>query len=306
MRNLKRSNVPVTCALFIAISAAAVFAGDEKAPATSQPVATSPTTAAEQASASKAQIQSLIHDLGSPQYTTRRAAANDLRRIGADAFDALFAATDDADPEVAASASYLLRQINVRWTQNDDSATVRRMMRSYGDLPDDARIRLVADISKLANRDGLAALCRIVRYDRSPLISRAAALAVIRPDVPDVRHTPVDQATIDRELGDSGRATATWIRQFQAQLRDPAASIGPWQRIIDEEAARLAQRRRNQARDSSRPALEPGRNLPRAQRPPGPAADRRSHRQSRNERSGARCRRNPGLARRREVLGRGR
>jgi hypothetical protein len=38
----------------------------------------------------------------------------------------------------------------------------------------------VGQLSKLPEHQGMAALCRIVRYDRSPLVSRTAALAVIR------------------------------------------------------------------------------------------------------------------------------
>src|SRR5438552_14728873 len=60
-------------------------------------------------------IEQLIHDLGSSNYSARRLAANEIRQIGAKAFDLLYQATDDKDPEVAASATYLLRQIPVRW-----------------------------------------------------------------------------------------------------------------------------------------------------------------------------------------------
>src|SRR5690349_3322975 len=74
---------------------------------------------------SKKHIQQLIQDLGSSHYTARRAASTELRQIGPDAFDLLDAATDNADPEVASSATYLLRQIPVRWVQPDDNAFVR-------------------------------------------------------------------------------------------------------------------------------------------------------------------------------------
>ena len=66
-----------------------------------RPAATSATTE----KASKEHIQQLIGDLGSSHYTARRAAANELRQIGSDAFDLLDAATESPDPEVAASAT---------------------------------------------------------------------------------------------------------------------------------------------------------------------------------------------------------
>src|SRR5437868_993076 len=64
---------------------------------------------------SEQRIDQLIRELGSPQFPTRRAAAHELRQIGAEAFDQLYAATDSPDPEIAASAGYLLRQVPVRW-----------------------------------------------------------------------------------------------------------------------------------------------------------------------------------------------
>src|SRR4051794_37351172 len=70
-------------------------------------------------------IEQLIRELGSPQFPTRRAAAQELRQIGAEAFDQLFAATDSSDPEIAASAGYLLRQVPVRWYQPEDAGAVR-------------------------------------------------------------------------------------------------------------------------------------------------------------------------------------
>ena len=40
---------------------------------------------------SKEHVQQLIRDLGSPHYSVRRAAANELRQVGAEAFDLLAA-----------------------------------------------------------------------------------------------------------------------------------------------------------------------------------------------------------------------
>jgi tetratricopeptide (TPR) repeat protein len=188
---------------------------------------------------SKQQITDLIRQLGSPQFAVRRAAAIELRQTGAEAFDLLNAATDDADPEVAASARYLLRQIAVRWVRGDDSAAVRGLLQDYGDRPDATRIQRVAMLVRLSDGDGLAALCRIVRYDRSPLVSRAAALEIIRPNEHSTKRIVLDPATAASELGDSTRVAADWLRQYVEQLRDPAASVARWQKLLDEEAAKL-------------------------------------------------------------------
>src|SRR4051812_13626153 len=129
----------------------------------------------------KSHVQQLIQDLGSSQFTARRAASTELRQIGSDAFDLLDAATDNADPEVAASATYLLRQIPVRWVQTDDHPLVRSLMRNYGQEPEARRLRRVDELDRLSRGKGVAALCRIARFDRSALVSRTAAMAIIRP-----------------------------------------------------------------------------------------------------------------------------
>ena len=196
----------------------------------------------------KRRVEELIRQLGSPRYTVRRTAANELRQIGAEAFDLLHAATESVDPEVAASANYLLRQITVRWVRSDDSPAVRRALRNYGNKSEEARLEEISDLSKLPNNEGVAALCRITRFDRSPLLARAAAMAVIRPDERDEEAMPVDPETIDHELGESTRISAKWLRQYRVQLRDPAASVDPWQQIVDDEAA-LLERNRDETSD---------------------------------------------------------
>jgi tetratricopeptide (TPR) repeat protein len=239
MASRSRIVVGLTAALVLV---PAVFA--PQAPGANDETAASgqsrPATASPPA-ATKEEVQAHIRNLGSTRYSDRRAAAAELRRIGADAFDALFLATEHADPEIAASARYLLRQITVRWAQSEDPPAVRRLLRNYAESADESREAVVLELAELPKREGLAALCRVVRYDRSPLISRKAALAVIWPNARDARRTPVNSDVIDRELGTSIRTSAAWLRQFQAQLREPAPAVAAWQRLIDEEAARLEQ-----------------------------------------------------------------
>lgn len=186
-------------------------------------------------------IRRLIRQLGDSQYSARRAAGAKLRQIGAEAFDLLHEATNDTDPEVAASAQYLLRQITVRWVQNDDSPAVRSLLRDYDRQADSVRLRRIGELAALGNGDGIAGLCRIARFDRSPVVSRMAALAVIRPEDRDASAPPVDAEIVAHELGGSSRAAADWVRHYLAQLQDPAGSVEYWQKLIDNEAKRLEQ-----------------------------------------------------------------
>ena len=188
---------------------------------------------------SKQHIDELIRQLGNPRFTVRRTAANELDQIGPEAFDQLYAATGDADPEVAASARYLLRQITVRWTRTDDSAKVRQIFRSYGEQDEEDRKRALAQLNDLPGGEGTAGLCRIARFDRSPLISRLAALVIILPADHDDSDRSIDPEVISRELGPSARPAAMWLRQYQIQLRDPSASVAGWQKLVDEEMKRL-------------------------------------------------------------------
>jgi tetratricopeptide (TPR) repeat protein len=192
-----------------------------------------------QADSAKRHIQELISQLGDPRYATRRAAATELRQIGPEAFDLLHTATTSSDPEVAASSRYLLRQIAVRWVQSDDSPAVRAVLRDYDPKPDNGRLSSVQELAQLKDGEGVAGLCRIARFDRSPVVSRTAALAIIRPIMRTALPTRVDPELAEAELGDSSRIAAIWLRQYIVQLRDPAASVASWQIMIDEEVSRL-------------------------------------------------------------------
>jgi tetratricopeptide (TPR) repeat protein len=189
--------------------------------------------------ATNERIQALIRQLGHARFTIRRSAATELRQIGAEAFDLLNAASNDSDPEVAASARYLLREITVRWVHSGDSAAVRAQLRDYGQQPDERRVARLEGLAKLPNSEGIGALCRIARFDRSPVVSRQAALAIIRPDERLSERTPIDPDVVGQELGTSTRAASTWLRQYLVQLRDPAASVASWQQLVDEEAKQL-------------------------------------------------------------------
>ena len=214
-------------------------AGTPSIMATQRGAANPALSAVNQPDSTKKHIDDLIRQLGNPRYTVRRAAASELRQIGPEAFDSLHAATDDADPEVAASARYLLRQIAVRWVQNDDSPAVRALLRDFDGRSDESRLSRVQDLARLSNGEGLAGLCRIARFDRSPLVSRRAALALIRPAEHSASPPQFDPEVIERELGGSTRQSAIWLRRYLEQLRDPAASAAFWEKLVDEEADRL-------------------------------------------------------------------
>jgi tetratricopeptide (TPR) repeat protein len=125
--------------------------------------------------------------------------------------------------------------------RSDDSPAVRAVLRDYDRQSDNTRLGRVQKLAQLDEGEGVAGLCRIARFDRSPIVSRTAALAIIRPDERRAAPVPVDPLVVERELGASTRVSATWLRRYLAQLSDPAASAAPWEELIDEETARLKQ-----------------------------------------------------------------
>src|SRR5687767_4949697 len=60
-------------------------------------------------------IDQWIEQLGSREYATRQRAERHLANLGFEAFDALKAAEDHADVEIAAQARYLSERITISW-----------------------------------------------------------------------------------------------------------------------------------------------------------------------------------------------
>ena len=190
--------------------------------------------------ANNERIQALIRQLGHPRFTIRRSAASELRQIGAEAFDLLNAASNDSDPEVAASARYLLREITVRWVHSGDSAAVRALLRDYGQQQRRAAFRPFrwpGQASQQRRRK-----CFMPHRAFRPLAARFSSGGVGDHSTGSngsSQRTPIDPDVVGQELGTSTRAASTWLRQYLVQLRDPAASVASWQQLVDEETKQL-------------------------------------------------------------------
>ena len=68
----------------------------------------------------------LISQLGDPQYAVRQQAQEELAKLGPEAFDALMAAEDNDDLEIAARARYLVHLIRIDWIHDTDSPLVEK------------------------------------------------------------------------------------------------------------------------------------------------------------------------------------
>ena len=125
---------------------------------------------------SQAKIAKLIEQLGDKQYLVRQAAQNELSRIGPDAFDALTQAESNSDIEICSRAKYLVQQIRIEFVSENDSPQVKQILRDYDRQEDDRRLYKMQELAMLPRDLGLPALCRLVRFEKSPLLSKHAAL----------------------------------------------------------------------------------------------------------------------------------
>ena len=183
-----------------------------------------------------AQIARLIEQLGSPQFATREKAQSRIQSLGLDVFDALLDAQHHRDIEIARRARYLLRGMPVQWSRDTDSQEVRSFLRDYGQQGRDERRSRIESLAGLDNSRGVAALCRIMRYEADVILSKQAALRLM------MHHEPVDQE--DRQsiatlvvaaVGNSRRPAAVWLKAYADSLTAPEATLDQWDKITRDE-----------------------------------------------------------------------
>jgi tetratricopeptide (TPR) repeat protein len=181
-------------------------------------------------------IQSLIEQLGATQFARRERAQQELRHLGVAAFEALHEAQANPDVEIRKQAEYLLHAIRISWIQEEDAEEVQAILRKYRTEGYDERQERLDQLGELPQGQPLAALCRLARFETSDTLARRAALAIMQyaPDEQGITRELVI-ATVNRELGNSTRMAARWLRLYARYLVDPAATIADWQELITTE-----------------------------------------------------------------------
>jgi len=184
----------------------------------------------------EAVIGDLIRELGALEFARREKAQGELRRLGLVAFDALHRAQDSEDIEIALRARYLLRSMATRWANEDDPLAVKEILRGYGGKSLVERRNLMEQLAGLPDGEGVAALCRLVRFETSNTLSKQAALLVMQQplDMVEKNQTQLVE-TIRSETGLSRRTGAKWLRAYVVTLADPNPVIEEWERITREE-----------------------------------------------------------------------
>jgi tetratricopeptide (TPR) repeat protein len=190
--------------------------------------------------AQQKQIAQWIGQLGAAQFATRERAQRELLKLGFDAYEALLGAEQSDDPEVAMQAGYLVRQIRADWVREGDPRSVQQIFKDYESQSDERRLGKIRQLAQLPGDQGLPWLCRLACFEKSPLLARQAALAVIGQGVPgDARQWTRRVATISASAQHSRRAPARWLMAYVQSHDDPAKALEQWSVLAEEERAIL-------------------------------------------------------------------
>ncbi len=182
------------------------------------------------------QIAQLIAQLGDTQFAARERAQRELVKLGFEAYEALLDAENSDDPEVAMQAGYLVRQIRADWVRETDPRPIQQILKDYESQSDDRRLIKIRQLAQLSGDQGLDWLCRLARFERSPVLARYAALAIIGQGAPtDAAAWERRATTITKAVENSRRAPARWLLAYLQSQADPAAGLDKWAALVAEE-----------------------------------------------------------------------
>ncbi len=185
--------------------------------------------------ASSEKLANLIAQLGHEDYFMRQRAQEELGRLGFAAFDALTEASRHEDLEIASRARYLLKLIRVEWTLDGDPPEVKRQFQNYEYLDAEQRQLRMRALADLPDNKGVPALCRLVRFEQSNVLSKRAALEILgRDQAGKAPKKELVQLVLDH-LGTSRRSAAAWLQCWALFGEDPEKALTHWTRLIETE-----------------------------------------------------------------------
>ncbi|MGO8689249.1 MAG: tetratricopeptide repeat protein [Thermoguttaceae bacterium] len=226
MPNRTKGTVLVVAAVVMVLAAAR---WSEAAPPPAPPAADN----------SPQRIRRLVQELGDKDYFVRQRAQTELAALGFEAFDVLSEATASEDPEVAARARYLVRLMRVEWADRDDPPEVKRLLQDYESQDSAQRQATMHRLAVLPAWSGIPALCRLVRYEKSAVLSKQAAIELLGVVKPGAEPEKEVAAAIRKVLDKSHRAAAGWLLSYASFGENLAAADGPWDKMIEAEESVL-------------------------------------------------------------------
>jgi len=190
----------------------------------------------------EAHIDRLIDQLGSPCYAARQRAQSELKRLRMEAFDALTDAQFHDDIEIALSAQYLVRSMQVNWCTDEDPAEVKRLLQGYGSRDEGERRKVMAQLAELGPETSFWPLCRLVRYEGSEQLSKQAALLALSLEPPaDESARRQFASDLLTRMGTSRRSSAEWLRAYAEMLVNDPDYQQRWKQLIAAEQNQLAE-----------------------------------------------------------------
>jgi hypothetical protein len=181
------------------------------------------------------QIRRLVEALGDMNYFVRQKAEGDLAKVGFPAIDALTEATDSDDMEIVARAERLLRVIKGKWAQPGDPPGVVQALNEYESQDDAGRTERVAALLGLSGYQGVPAVCRVICYDRSPVLAKTAALQLVESlsteTVKPELAAEIRKCLAGYPLAGGQRLPALWVLSWLATGQDPQALAAVWSKI---------------------------------------------------------------------------
>ena len=186
-------------------------------------------------------IDRLIEQLGDTDYFIRQQAEAELAKFSFEAFDALNAATTHEDLEIAARAKHLLRLMRVQWTVPSDPPEVKKLLAGYELLTQARKLAQMRNLAALPEGAGVPALCRLVRYETSPVLSKYVAVELVGSQAPGVPPGKELAGLLRKNLGSSRQTAAGWLLTWVRFGEDPQAASSDWTKLTEAEYALLRQ-----------------------------------------------------------------
>jgi tetratricopeptide (TPR) repeat protein len=129
--------------------------------------------------------------------------------------------------------------MQVQWSVADDPQPVKQLLQDYESQDGESREGRIQSLAALPNGMGVLPLCRLVRLEKSELLSKQAAVALLGGVKGGADPERALVESVRKMLSGSRRPAAQWLLTYVRSGEDPAAAAGPWSKLVEAEQALL-------------------------------------------------------------------
>ena len=184
-------------------------------------------------------IERLVQQLGDQDYAVRQHAQDELAKLGFIAYEALVAASKHTDLEIATRAKYLLRVLRSKWATDRDPPRVKELLDGYDLRNPEDRMQRIRQLASLSNLAGVPALCRLLRFESSAVLSNYTAAAILNNRPPDAAAQARLHKLLRENLAGCRRTGAAWLMAYVQLAEEPGKALDAWMRLAEAERAVL-------------------------------------------------------------------